>query len=244
MRVCGSEHIWLHRGCSHHGLLHALASAARFLAALSVSHRLGAGSAASTLPHPPRIFKESTPLTVIGALRAAGRDGCDGRTNGGWRQCGPPEGMRRGACAEAAVASRLRPRRGFYQFVCCLNYIASADQRGRNDRTSDRKPGTCMDLSNEPNSWKSGTRRHARTVYEQSARVLAGQCHRCGDRQVAACWSACLAPDNSRSITHTHTRKLGSNHQTDRGAHSASIQPKRITTRGRKAGQPPSAPRR
>lgn len=150
MCVCGSQHIWLRSGSSHHGLLHAPASAARFPAALTVSHRLGAPVGRQRhihAPASPRIFKESSPLTELSEhseLRGeTGEAGCDRRTNGrGWRQ--PEEGRSsRGdetgsLCAEAVC---FHPPRLFLQFGCCLNHIPvcglceAADQRGTDENS-------------------------------------------------------------------------------------------------------------
>lgn len=153
---CGSQQIWLHSGSSHHGLLHAPASAARFPAALAVSHRLGAPVGRQRhihAPASPRIFRESTPLTELSEHSElqgeTGEAGCDRRTNGGGRRQREEGRSFRGeetrsSRAEAADASCtvFHPPKLFFQFVRCLNHMAvcglceAADQRGTDEKTA------------------------------------------------------------------------------------------------------------
>lgn len=221
MCVCGSPHIWLRSGSSHHGLLHTPASAARFPAALTVSHRLGAPVGRQRhihAPASPRIFKESTPLTELSEhseLRGeTGEAGCDRRTNErGWRLREEGRAFRgeeaRSLRADAAQASCtvFHPPKLFFPFGRCLNHITvcglceAADQRGTDEKTAAMKPGTCTEPSNKPTWWKGRTRCRTRAINSQP------ECRRQrrGGRQVAACWPACLDPDNSTSPPHPPT---------------------------------------
>lgn len=159
---------------------------------------------------------------------------------GSERRGGPSEGETRSLRAEAAEASCTvsHPPEPFFQFVRGLNHMTVAAfvrLRIREGRMRKQLPRNQGPAQNPQINQPAGREGHDTKNSQPECRH-----QRCGGRQVAACWPACLDPDNSRS---PHPlRKLRSDHQTDRGAQSVSIQPKRITTRGRKAGQPPSAP--